>query len=455
MRAIQANRTSLPWIRRRSATPLSGFTTKDQDGCLATTGHQIRTYIHTARSIKCSTTRTERRLATKTSSKPYSRLFSTHIGRPTALEPSTTVPEKASAVVVAEMLRTHREEIEATTNSPSGRRELACARNVGLQALTWLQQLDELDEQHVIPKQLCMDLGWFLVAEGNEQPMIPWLLEDGSSWMSSGEFDLPSRENYNRMDKYGIRSRRRHNHTTALVQGKIDLSLDGTANDAIKCLHHINTAAQRLGVTKSIVSLGSVEALDRAISNNTSLPVSALRFDEYMCILKEVKGSNGDMFPSTSMYHPTAPDPWPMFHRMRDNMADPGRIKWKATARRERWDKYGYSYVRAMVLLQLEGAVSEANAVSEMLQEDFAPVWRKRHQELRRIKADPKLKHLMARYAKAVSEDRPQDAILEPYKLPEDDVKEPDDPLADFEPEIEEPDLAVSTEILELRSRRK
>jgi hypothetical protein len=77
-------------------------------------------------------------------------------------------------------LRAHKADIEASRKSAGKRRELASTRNIGLQALDWLKQLDGLDEQNVITKECCNDLGWLLVAEGNEKVMVSWFMEEGA-----------------------------------------------------------------------------------------------------------------------------------------------------------------------------------------------------------------------------------------------------------------------------------
>jgi CBS domain-containing protein len=119
-----------------------------------------------------------------------------------------TISENATIDEVAALLRAHREEIEEFSKSPRRRRELAVTRNIGLQALTWLQQLEGLDEQHVLPKQPCLDLGWLLVAEGNEQAMISWLVEESSRVRSSQDWVKPSRANYHDVGAIGNRTRR-------------------------------------------------------------------------------------------------------------------------------------------------------------------------------------------------------------------------------------------------------
>jgi hypothetical protein len=63
-----------------------------------------------------------------------------------------------------------------------------------------------------------------------------------------------------------------------------------------------------------------------------------------------------------------------------------------------------------MFVLHLQGAVAESNAVSEVLQEHFASVWRKRHTAFARFKRDPKLQKLLAQYRNDVKEGRRQDS---------------------------------------------
>jgi hypothetical protein len=111
-----------------------------------------------------------------------------------------------------------------------------------------------------------------------------------------------------------------------------------------------------------------------------------------------------------------------------------------------------------MVLLQLEGAMAEAKTIRELLQADFGNLWHIRHRIVREIKADPKLKHILARHGKA-ARDRQQEASLEFHsnKLPEEHaaLQEIEDLLAEPEPEIEKPDSGVTSELLEIRSRRR
>jgi hypothetical protein len=102
-----------------------------------------------------------------------------------------------------------------------------------------------------------------------------------------------------------------------------------------------------------------------------------------------------------------------MFHRMEDDMAEHLRSRQKIN--RITWDKLGFNHIRLMFLLQLEGAVAEANAVSEVIQEHFAAVWRKRHSAIARIKKDPKLQQLQAQHRNAVNGGQPN-------KLPKNDA---------------------------------
>jgi hypothetical protein len=217
MRITNFNCAPLQWTRARSTIHLSGYAARLQKGCLTTTGLRTRATVRTARHIDCIATKREPIVSTP---KPFSRAISSHSTVPATIALSSTIPEDATVSKVAEILAAHRENVEASSKSAIRRRELASTQKIGLQALIWLQQLDGLDEQHVIPKKLCSDLGWVLVAEGNDQPMISWLLEEGARLKSSKTWVRPNAARYRTLDAYGNRLRRRHDQLAALMVGR-------------------------------------------------------------------------------------------------------------------------------------------------------------------------------------------------------------------------------------------
>ena len=355
-------------------------------------------------------------------------------------------------------MRAHREEIEGSSKSPRTRRELAVTRNIGLQALTWLQQLEGLDEQHVISKELCMDFGWLLVAEGNGDLMISWLVEESSRLKSSQDWVKPSRSNYHDVNAHGNRTRRRHDQLAGLINGHIALD---AIDDAFRSLSVTLRGIDQVGGRFKVGRAGAMVALFAAIQSDKAKPGSVSEFESFLELVSSFEPPEmfRDIIAWAKLYHPAAPDPWATYLSMETFMSEATEAKHKIKP--SHWSRIGFFYVRAMLILHLQGAVAEANAVSEVLQEYFAWVWRNRHSELARSRKDSKLQKLLAQYRNGVKEGRLQEAFLEPRsgELNGSDAtaKEIDDMLAkpEPEPEIEEPEADVSSELLELRSLRR
>ena len=143
MRITNFNCAPLQWTRARSTIHLSGYAAGQQNSRLALTGLLIRADVHTT----CHASRVAPwKDDNLTTPKLFCRAGSTHITKSTASTLPTTLPENATVTEVARFLRAHREDIEASRKSAAGRRELARTRNIGLQALVWVQELDGLDE---------------------------------------------------------------------------------------------------------------------------------------------------------------------------------------------------------------------------------------------------------------------------------------------------------------------
>jgi hypothetical protein len=210
MRTTHFNCTPLQWSRVSPTIRLSGRAARHQKSYLATTGVRTQTTVLTIRHPNIFATRTACFHKKMPCEKTFRRDSSTHVANSTASTLPTTISGDATVAQVTEMLSAHRKDIEAISQSPRRRRELASARNVGLQALTWLQQLHGLDEEYILSRQLYDDLGWLLVAESSEEALISWLLKEGSRMLSAGTFARVKRENYHDSDTHSIRNRRRH-----------------------------------------------------------------------------------------------------------------------------------------------------------------------------------------------------------------------------------------------------
>ena len=358
------------------------------------------------------------------------------------------------------MLRAHREHIEASSKSARRRRELAGTRNIGSQALAWLQHLDGLDEHHEITKQHCIDLGWLLVVEGNEQVMNSWLLEEGSHLLSSADFAKTTAMSYHGSDVHGRRARRRHDQLAGLIEGYVALSLDRTPAHAVRCLRNMIDDISHLGIRQTFYLAGAMIVLHNAIQNDKVQPIPTSLFEDHlkMTSVVSIKTPASKLIDTAHLFHPVAQSPWPLFRRMEKHMASLRDQRLLGKISQGPWTAIGARLVRIMLLLHLEGAFAESNAVRKVLQEDFAKLWHVRQRVLTRIKKDPKLKHILARYGRAAI-DWQKEASLEPRSdcLDEDEatVREIDDLLAEPEPEVEEPEIEVSSKLLELRSRKR
>jgi len=454
--AIRVNRAQLPWIQARQAIHLSSYAAGHREG--RPTGHHIRAIGYPTRDSNCLAMRMTRLLKTQTCPKTLYRASSVYVSNSTASILPITISADATVKEVAELLRAHREEIETISESPVRRRELAGTRSVGLQAFTWLQQLDGLDEQHEIPKQLCKDLSWLLVAERAEQHMKVWLTKEGVRWKSTEGFQKPSAARYHGKDMHGKRTRRRHNHLTGLMEGHVLLSLDKTPADAIRCLHDVINDAIRLEIGDTFELAGATTVLHRAIQRESVPPISSSLFDEFLSMICS-PGAHGpevatDNTTTAKLFHPAAPNPWPMFLRLKHNVA---HLRSLPDLRRSHWHAMGCLYFRVMLLLYLEGAMTEAKAVRDVLQRDFPSVWYHRKSMAENFKKDPKLRHIRARRSETANKGEQQYAFLnlDSEKLNQDDaaVEEIDGLFA--ETKMEEPDSGISSELLELRSARR
>jgi hypothetical protein len=232
-----------------------------------------------------------------------------------------------------------------------------------------------------------------------------------------------------------------------MVSGQIALSLDGTPAEAIRFLSDVVSDATRLGHGGTFGIAGALTVLHKAIRSDTVSSISVSLFDEYLSMTAKTSSKvfATEAIANAKLYHPVTPDPWQMFHLMEGYMARCLKVRQKI--RLIRWDKMGFIYIRLMFILHLEGAVAEAKTMSEVLQDHFASVWRKRHSAIARIKKDPKLQQLQAQHRNAVNGGQPN-------KLPKNDAAN-DDLIDGFGPWIEEPDYDVSSELVELRSRRR
>lgn len=108
---------------------------------------------------------------------------------------------------IAETLSQFRFDIESSNVSARSRRETARKQQNGIRIVKWLRQLEGLDEEHVLPKQFCSDLGWLLVAEGNEEAMISWFVEEGERWIKSKYFVKITKASTKESGVYSVRAR--------------------------------------------------------------------------------------------------------------------------------------------------------------------------------------------------------------------------------------------------------
>jgi hypothetical protein len=390
MRVTQFNCPRLQWSRPRPTIRLSGYAAGHQKNGLFATALPIRANVHTS----CHINQTTARISCLLKSKSICRASSTLSAKPTTSTLPSTISGDATVKEVTEVLTAHGKDIEASRKTAAGRRELASASNIGLQALIWLKQLDGLDEQHVVDKELSGVLSWLLVAEGNEQPLISWLFEEGSRMKSKEKFVKRTKANYHTNDAYGNRYRRRHDLLAALIHGNVALSLDGTAADAISCLRVVVSGAIRLRILHTLGLAGPLTVLARAVRSETASPISVSLFEDYLNLVS-IGIFAAEHIAEAKLFHPVAPDPSPMFRRMEGDMAR--LLAERQSIRQIKWNKLGLIYLRVVFLLQLEGATVEADDVIRVLKEHFATVWHNRQVAVDRLNKDPKLKDIIAR----------------------------------------------------------
>lgn len=191
------------------------------------------------------------------------------------------------------------------------------------------------------------------------------------------------------------------------------MSLDRTADDAIRCLRSFFLTIERRGIINTVGWAGATIIVGRMIANDNSLPCDADLFERYLSAMPSVKIVAAHIAEESSaimgLYHPKSPNPWPMYRyvcnlhpRTLDNIKRQSNLNY-----------LGHKIMRTMFLLQLEGAAAEANEMESRLIERFQLVWRRRDQVIRQLKQDPKLKHLLSGSSRIAIERSEHDAPSE------------------------------------------
>lgn len=295
------------------------------------------------------------------------------------------------------------------------------------------------------------------MAEGNERPLVSWLLDEGIRWKLSGGFVTPTKATFHASDAYGCRVRRRHDLLSGLIEGHVHLSLDRNPASAIRCLRDLIDLAVELEIEGSLHLAGAMTILHKTLQSESIPPITSSQFDEYLSLAPKssTRTITAERICTAKLFHPVTPNPWPMFLRMEPHMAN---LRGSQQIGPALWNKWGLIYFRTLLLLQLEGAIVEAKVICEMLQAEFGPVWHNRRDIVNRFRKDPKLTHILARSREMADKGRQHSFLgLRSKELPGDDsaFQEIEGLLTESEPEIEELAYDVSSELLELRSRRR
>lgn len=170
--------------------------------------------------------------------------------------------------------------------------------------------------------------------------------------MNSAQFVRATGATYHNSDVNSARNRRRHAQLAGVVEGHTVLSLDGTADDALRYLQTIMDFTRQTKTFETFSLAGAVTVLERMMKDLSTPPGDPCLFDRYLSIMYQIAWPNV-LAPQTAMlklFHPTSPDPWPTYHRMSEDveLKDSGMLNKTVTI-----DYMGHLLMRASLLLKL------------------------------------------------------------------------------------------------------
>lgn len=322
--------------------------------------------------------------------RPPFKLYSTDATRSVGrVNPSL---ENATVAHVGELLASSRRKVENSDTLLYRRQELAAGEQSGSKMLPWLQQLQGLDEEHVVAKQFCVDLAWLLVVEGKADLLANWVLEEGAALKPH----LPrtiTREVYRGDNRLGRCIRRRHDLVSALANAHLTLSSDGTANDALRYFRAIKAATKGRGLQRTIPWAGLATCIDKHLERCTSPPCDAGLFDGFCNSLGQTMPPELAIQTSAflQLYHPVSPNPWPALSLLKYKLDVIPIDRMKSSA----VNYWGHNLMRTCYLLRLRGAAEQAQWAEIVLRDKFKNVWHISDAAFRGFEQDPKLYHLL------------------------------------------------------------
>jgi hypothetical protein len=168
---------------------------------------------------------------------------------------------------VAKLLASSRSKVENASQSKSKNRKLAAREHLGTRAFEWMKQLEVLDQQLAISKELYMDLCWHLIAENRESALVEFLISEAASFMNQSWKPL-----FHRKDAIGYRIRRNYNLLSGLMEGHVSLSTDGTPNEALRCFSALVKVAEEHGSFDAFHWVGANTFLRRYVTKDYCAP---------------------------------------------------------------------------------------------------------------------------------------------------------------------------------------
>lgn len=184
--------------------------------------------------------------------------------------------------------------------------------------------------------------------------------------------------------KLGRFSRRRHDLVAAVVESSFSFSSDGIADDAIRCFRTIKSLAERNGLLTTFSWAGAAVAIQTKFQQHTCPPCSPELFDQFCLDLEATQGWK--IYPSEisnlRLFHPTSPDPWPALYSLKKVLYERDLRNMKQST----VNHYGDKFLRTMVLLELRGAVEEAQRTELIIRKHFKAAWKNRAATIREMK---------------------------------------------------------------------
>lgn len=391
MKAVRVQRTLLRCSQARPAIAFHHSTPGYLASSRPISGLQAKGDAHTISTANLVTVSLARRPA---HSHTHTRLQSrAYITSTSDSHPRYILPKDATVDQVGKLLADFRFKTMKFCSSVLEQREVAVKERLGTRALEWVMQLKGLDETHILSREFCRDLTWSLVAEDNEEVLLEWFWQEGHSLTTM--FATPPdpdrmRELVSSEDPIGRRFRRRHGFFTSLIEARLCLSVDRTANSALLLLCAVYRAARNDFWTFGLV--GAETALSAHLARDQCVPCDSKLYNEFCGIISKRNSGRHACYRLATMelYHPTSPDPCSAWERLRPRIQTLRIDKLPSAIKRF----HASLLLRTMYLFMLKGAAAEARQVEKLLRDKYKRELGTKDRAFKAYDRDPKLQHL-------------------------------------------------------------